>query len=507
MKIKSIILGCSLLMLVGCTERTTSNKKNKEPKNVILLISDGTGLSQISSAFFFKDSKPNYTRFKNIGLIKTSSSRQDITDSAAGATAFACGVKTYNGAIGVADDSTSVKNIVELVSLKNIKTGMIATSSITHATPASFYAHVVSRSLNDDIASDLVDSGVDYFAAGGLQHFNKRKDGRNLLKELNKNKFKVDTTGLKDFSEIKSKKKVGYLLAKDAMPKMEEGRGNFLSDATEQAIQFLSQDNSNFFIMSEGSQIDWGGHQNDADYLISELIDFDDAIGKALDFAVISGAQLGRDALKRIRKDGANKDKPTINSEDIRGSHEYAADADNGMMIYRGGIYGTANSHTGNSHIGEMMFEPDLPGTILSCSEVYFLLAEAAARGITGLDMTAAEYYDMGITASFTEWGVTGASDYLANPNVAYDPSGDWKQQIGHQAWLALYNRGFEGWTTWRRLDFDGFNPPPGMTASDIPTRLLFPAREASLNGANWTAAGVAIGGDTKTTKLWWDKN
>ena len=72
---------------------------------------------------------------------------------------------------------------------------------------------------------------------------------------------------------------------------------------------------------------------------------------------------------------------------------------------------------------------------------------------------------------------------------------------------MALYNRGFEGWTTWRRLDFDGFNPPPGMTASDIPTRLLFPAREASLNGANWTAAGDAIGGDTKTTKLWWDKN
>lgn len=185
-----------------------------------------------------------------------------------------------------------------------------------------------------------------------------------------------------------------------------------------------------------------------------------------------------------------------------------AADADNGMMIYRGGVYGTANSHTGNSHIGGLMYEPDIPGTIMSCSEVYFLLAEAAERGITGLANTAEEYYNMGITASFTEWGVSGVSTYLANPNVAYaTASGNWKQKIGFQAWFALYNRGFEGWTTWRRLDFAGLNPPPDMSASDIPTRLLFPAREASLNGDNWTAAGTAIGGDEKTTKLWWDKN
>jgi alkaline phosphatase len=293
MKLTKIMLAAVPLMLLSNTTNDAKAKEeNKTPKNVILLISDGTGLSQISSAFYFKDSEPNYKRFQNIGLIKTSSSRQDVTDSAAGATAFACGVKTYNGAIGVADDSTSVKNIVERVSSKNIKTGMVATSSITHATPASFYAHAVSRSMNDDIAVDLLNSGVDYFAGGGLQHFNERKDGRNLLKELKKNKFKVDTVGLKDFSTIKSKRKVGYLLAKNAMPKMEEGRGNFLSDATAQAIQFLSQDNANFFIMSEGSQIDWGGHQNNSSYLISELIDFDEAIGKALDFAEKDGNTL-----------------------------------------------------------------------------------------------------------------------------------------------------------------------------------------------------------------------
>ena len=94
--------------------------ESASPKNVILLISDGAGLSQISAAFYFKDTKPNCGRFEHIGLIKTSSSRQDVTDSATGAMAFACGVKTYNGAIGVADDSTSVKNVVEIVSSKNI---------------------------------------------------------------------------------------------------------------------------------------------------------------------------------------------------------------------------------------------------------------------------------------------------------------------------------------------------------------------------------------------------
>ena len=169
MKIKRIILASIVLMLFACKSRTNVNKEVNSAKNVILLISDGTGLSQVSSAFYFKESSPNYSRFKNIGLIKTSSSREDVTDSAAGATAFACGVKTYNGAIGVTDDSTEVKNLVEIASLKNINTGMIATSSITHATPASFYAHTLNRGSAEKIALHLVQSEIDFFAGGRPQ--------------------------------------------------------------------------------------------------------------------------------------------------------------------------------------------------------------------------------------------------------------------------------------------------------------------------------------------------
>ncbi len=292
MKIRSIILTCIVFTLFAFKPKTKADKDVKIAKNVILLISDGTGLSQVSSAFYFKESSPNYARFKNIGLIKTSSSREDVTDSAAGATAFACGIKTYNGAIGVADDSTTVKNLVEIASLKKIKTGMIATSSITHATPASFYAHTLNRGYSEEIAAHLVQSEIDFFAGGGLQFFNQREDGQNLLNTLQEKQFTIDTTSLSDFATIKSSEKAGYLLANDAMLPVSEGRGDFLSKATELAIQFLSKDDSGFFLMTEGSQIDWGGHANNAPYLVSELIDFDDAVGKALDYAEKDGNTL-----------------------------------------------------------------------------------------------------------------------------------------------------------------------------------------------------------------------
>lgn len=249
---RTIFLACIGITFFACKSSNIVNKEAIAPKNVILLISDGTGLSQISSAFYFKESLPNYARFKDIGLIKTSSSREDVTDSAAGATAFACGVKTYNGAIGVADDSTEVKNLVEIVSMKDIRTGMIATSSITHATPASFFAHTLSRGSTEEIALQLAASEVDFFAGGGLQFFNKRKDGRNLLNALNKKEFTVDTTSLGSFSKIKSSEKAAFLLAEDDMTPAAEGRGDFLSKATTLAIQFLSKDGSGFFMMAEG---------------------------------------------------------------------------------------------------------------------------------------------------------------------------------------------------------------------------------------------------------------
>lgn len=290
MRIAIIICSFSVFLLYACTSK--NNLGLKQPKNIILLISDGTGLSQISAAFYYKNTPVHYQRFQNIGLIKTSSSRQKITDSGAGATAFASGVKTYNGAIGVADDSTSVRNLVEIASQNNLKTGVIATSSITHATPACFYAHVHHRNMAEEIATQLPTSELDFFAAGGLQFFNQRLDGKNLMNQFKQNNFALDTIALEDYQSIQNHKKQGYLLAKDGMKKIIQGRGDFLPKATELAIQFLDKRNTGFFAMVEGSQIDWAGHNNNAKYLISEMIDFDETVGKALDFAEKDGETL-----------------------------------------------------------------------------------------------------------------------------------------------------------------------------------------------------------------------
>ncbi len=274
---------------------TTRNKAitpTKKVKNIILLVGDGMGLSQVSASQFYNKNASNFNRFPVIGLIKTSSSSDLITDSAASATAFASGIKTYNGALGVNTDSLAVKTIVEEISKIGISTGIISTSSIVHATPAAFYTHTKKRSMYEDIAAQLVSSDIDFFAGGGINYFNDRKDKRDLILELEKNGFSIDLEMLPNTTKPTVSKKQGYLLAPDAMPKMVDGRGDFLSNATHLAIESLSTNEEGFFLMVEGSQIDWGGHDNDAAYLISELIDFDNTIGVALDFAKLNGETL-----------------------------------------------------------------------------------------------------------------------------------------------------------------------------------------------------------------------
>ena len=292
---KNPIFFLSLLLLFSsCSEAnkketTTEAESTRTPKNIILVEGDGTGLSQVSAAQFFKDGPSNYDRFPVIGLIKTSASSDLITDSAASATAFASGVKTYNGAIGVTPDTIPVPTLIEIVSERNMNTGIIVTSTITHATPACFYAHVANRNLHEDIASFLPTSGIDFFAGAGLKYFTERKDSLNLLSDFEKNGFTIDTTGLNSKPDAA---KVGYLLAPRSMPTMLENRGDFLPKATQMAMERLSKNNEGFFLMVEGSQVDWGGHDNDADYLITELIDLDNTLGTLLDFAEQDGETL-----------------------------------------------------------------------------------------------------------------------------------------------------------------------------------------------------------------------
>jgi alkaline phosphatase len=277
-------------VVFGQDKSASENKAlSKSPKNIVLLIGDGMGLSQVSASLFYNEGKSNFERFSVVGLTKTSASNDLITDSASAATAFASGVKTYNGAIGVDKDTTSVETIVELLSKRDKSTGLIATSSITHATPACFYAHVPDRGSAYDIAAFLPKSDIDFFAGGGLKYFNQRKDGRNLLDDFIAQGFEVST---KNLPLECSNKKQAILLRANELPTIQEGRGDFLPNATQLALDFLSRNKEGFFLMVEGSQIDWGGHDNDANYLIQEQLDFDKAIGVVLDFASKNGETL-----------------------------------------------------------------------------------------------------------------------------------------------------------------------------------------------------------------------
>jgi len=279
-----------VLSVTSCNTKKSEKKTvQKNSPNIILMIGDGMGLSELSSSFYYGKGESNFIRFKEIGLINTSSADSKITDSAAGATAFACDTKTYNGAIGLDVDSVFIPTIVELLAKINYNSALVATSSITHATPAAFYAHVKNRNMQNEIAEQMVNSDVDYFAAGGLKYFQNRKDGKDLMKVLSDSGFVVNDTLIQNYN---ADKKYAYLLADDGMPPILKGRGDFLPEYTQHALDYLSESEKPFFMMVEGSQIDWGGHDNNAEYLISEMLDFDKSVGVALDFAEKDGNTL-----------------------------------------------------------------------------------------------------------------------------------------------------------------------------------------------------------------------
>lgn len=180
---------------------------------------------------------------------------------------------------------------------------------------------------------------------------------------------------------------------------------------------------------------------------------------------------------------------------------------DDNKLPYIGGVYGDFNTYTDFSHIGTVFYNRDIAGDLLDYSEISFLLADAKERGYN-VGMDAASYYTQGITASMEYWGINSAdiASYVSHPSVSYSTApGTWKQKIGKQFWIAMYNRGFEAWTVWRMYDAPGLRLP-AATGNPIPNRFTYPVRETNLNSANVAQAAAAIGGDTQQTKLFWDK-
>lgn len=273
----------SLVLLVALGACTPVEKK-QEVKNVIFMIGDGMGLAHTYSAMLSSDVPLAFERAQYIGLSKTYSANNRVTDSAASGTAMATGNKTYNGAIGMDADKNVVENIVEKVKKKGFATGIVVTKDITDATPASFMSHQPDRKMAEEIADDIVDCGVDVFIGGGRSRFDARKDSVNLIDKLKEKGYAVAYD--MDAVEAVESGKLAGLLAPGNIASALEGRGDYLPEATEKALDILKNNNpGGFFLMVEGSQIDSGAHGNDTNMVIAETIDFSKAVEKAFDFA------------------------------------------------------------------------------------------------------------------------------------------------------------------------------------------------------------------------------
>ena len=291
---KLITYSLSLIFLIVAEGRTQSRPlsslKSNRAKNIILLIGDGMGAAQVYAGLTANKGSLNIERCPYIGFHKNQASDNYVTDSGAGATAFSIGYKTYNGAIGVDATKAVQPTILEIAERNKLATGMVVSCSMTHATPASFIAHQPSRKMVEEIANDYLATDIDVFIGGGKKDFNNRKDGRNLLDSLKTKGYLVLDT-LPEITKVRSGKLAGFI-ANEEPPSVAEGRGDQLLQCTQTALGILSQNKKGFFLMVEGSQIDWGGHANKGDYVTSEMIDFDKAVGAALDFAEKDGNTL-----------------------------------------------------------------------------------------------------------------------------------------------------------------------------------------------------------------------
>jgi len=265
------------------------------PKNVILIIGDGMGLPHVGMAMHTTKKPMVFEQFPVIGLQKTRSYTHLITDSGASATAMSCGEKTYNSAIGMTKDTVPCTNLMELAHEAGKKTGIVVTSSLVHATPAAFVAHQKFRGFREAIASDYLSGDLDYVVGGGLMYFIDRfTDDRNLWDELETKGYMVTDYEHMTFKHfIKTvPEKVVYFTAHLEPDKRQDGRLYFPL-AVAHGMEVLEQiGDDGFFMMVEGSQVDYAGHENNRNYLLAEMRDFNEMLAEVLAFAEKDGETL-----------------------------------------------------------------------------------------------------------------------------------------------------------------------------------------------------------------------
>jgi alkaline phosphatase len=290
-KIKPIIV-CTALFLIILIFGNCS-RSDTYPKNIIIYIGDGMGVAHITAGKIALGSL-NLERFAVNGLVTTHSENELITESAAAATALATGHKTYNRAVSVSADKKPLKTLFEFAQELGKSTGVVVTSSVTHATPAAFFAHVEDRRQHAEIAEQILTGNIDVLIGGGWTYFipqsnagSRRQDDKNLLKFL-----ETRMPVVLSYDKLPGQgKNLAALLAPDGLPKSAD-RDYSLAELTREAMRILSKNREGFILMVEGSQIDWAAHDQDHEEIIAEMIDFDGAVGTGLDFAQKHGNTL-----------------------------------------------------------------------------------------------------------------------------------------------------------------------------------------------------------------------
>jgi len=313
-KLLAVLLFVAAIQVLTCSRRqqisadfllTNKNEQkfallpDARVKNIILYIGDGMGIAEITTARLSKTGVSGRLTMEKMpvtGLEYTQSSDNLITDSAAGATALATGFKTNNGMISVSPTGRRLETILEAAQNKGMRTGLVVTSEISHATPACFASHVKSRHDQDSIAVQLIAHGVDVLLGGGKKYFlpvtrvgSGRKDSLDLIAVARRDGYRFVETA-EQLRAVSAGKILGLFAMGGMTTRAPEPS---LQTMTEKALQLLAQDNQEgFFLMVEGSQIDWAGHANDVEDNIYQTLQFDAALESGIKFARKNGHTL-----------------------------------------------------------------------------------------------------------------------------------------------------------------------------------------------------------------------
>lgn len=264
---------------------------DSEIRNVILMIGDGMGLEQVSCAWTLNHGKLNLDNMPYIGISRTYSASDLITDSAAGGTALAAGQKTDNGFVGSDSNGEPLCSMLVKAAEAGKKTGVVTTCHLADATPADFCCHDDYRYHYDAIIADYADCGVDYIAGGGRDYFGpKRQDGRDIVSEMKDKGYNYATT---EEELVAAPLPVLGLLSDDNLPVAQE-RGDLFRKMVARGIETLSvaAGDKGFAMMIEGSCIDDWLHENDIEKAMEELLDFDRTLGDVLQWAAADGHTL-----------------------------------------------------------------------------------------------------------------------------------------------------------------------------------------------------------------------